>query len=112
MVNQGRIADLFGGLDARSSLLDPETRLEVQEGATPVHVARDDDDTCQAVESFAGWSILDRDAAQMRSRVLALIEPWVRTEAATCFSQARFPRELFAQLGMAGAIGASLVGRD
>jgi glutaryl-CoA dehydrogenase len=112
MANHGRIADLFGGLDAQSSLLDPEARLEVQEGSTPVDVARGDDDEFQAVESFAGWSILDRDAAQMRSRVLALIEPWVRTEAATCFSQARFPRELFAQLGMAGAIGASLVGRD
>lgn len=111
MVNHGRIADLFGGFDTQSSLLDPET-LEVQEGATPVHVARDDDDECQAVESFAGWTILDRDAAQMRSRVLALVEPWVHDEAATCFSQARFPKELFAQLGRAGAIGASLVGRE
>lgn len=111
MVNHGRIADLFGGFGAQSSLLDPETRLEIQEDATPAYVAKDDDDVCQVVESFAGWTILDRDAVQMRSRVLALVEPWVRSEAATCFSQGRFPRELFAQLGMAGAIGASLVGR-
>jgi glutaryl-CoA dehydrogenase len=112
MVTHGRIADLFGGFDTQSNLLDRETRVDVQEGVTPVHVARDDDDVCEAVEAFAGWNTLDRDAAEIRARVLALVEPWLRDEAATCFGQSRFPKELFAQLGTAGAIGASLVGRE
>ncbi len=107
--------DLFHGL---GSDLNPGTlagasgQVQVEQGVRTLQEAHQAEDRLAQVEAFAGWqTALDPEAARLRRRVLELVERW-QPQATQAFTQGRFPDELFRRLGQAGALGASLVGRD
>jgi len=104
--------DLFSHLGGGVALDEPGTQVSTADGTQEVQAAQHTWDRSAAVEAFAGWSAaLDPEAFEIRDRVLDLIEKW-EPEASAAFSSGTFPDEFFRDLGKAGAIGASLVGRN
>ena len=104
--------DLFAPLAGGIALDMPEMRVTAVSGTQKVREERERGERLTAVENFAGWATtLDLDAAEVRERVLALVEKW-QPEASQAFSSGTFPDQLFRDLGAAGALGASLVGRN
>jgi len=111
--NQGnKNIDLFSSLSGGVALDDPGTRVTTAQETQKLREDQHTWDRSAAVEAFAGWSTaLDPAAFEVRGRVLDLIEAWV-PEASEAFSSGTFPEDLFRDLGAAGALGASLVGRS
>lgn len=102
---------LFSHLDDEA-LEESHSQVKVEQGAQTLQEAHQAADRLAGVEAFAGWqAALDPEAAALRQRVLALMRQW-QPQATEAFTQGRFPDEIFRQLGQAGALGASLVGRD
>ena len=106
------LADLFSPLNGGVSLDDPSTKITKAQGTQKLREHHASSNRLAAVEAFAGWSTaLDPAASDVRGRVLDLIEQWL-PNASEAFSSGTFPAGLFRDLGSAGAIGASLVGRN
>ncbi len=104
--------DLFAPLNGSVTLNDPSTQIIADQGIQKVQENRQTEDRMAAVEAFAGWAdTLDPEAQAVRQRVLDLVEAW-QPETAVAFSSGTFPDDLFRKLGQAGALGASLVGRN
>jgi alkylation response protein AidB-like acyl-CoA dehydrogenase len=106
------LGDLFRPLTGGVALDDPGIRVTAVEGTQKLQEHHRTSDRSAAVEAFAGWSTaLDPAASKVRGRVLDLVEQWL-PNASEAFSSGTFPDGLFRDLGAAGAIGASLVGRN
>jgi glutaryl-CoA dehydrogenase len=106
------LTDLFGSLESSTDLDDASTQVVAEQEIQTLQEAGQMTDPLAALEAFAGWSTaLDPDAAALRRRVQDVIEPWL-PQAADAFAGGVFPDELFRRLGQAGALGASLVGRN
>lgn len=106
------LGDFFGPLTGGVALDDPGTRVTAVQGTQTLREHYRASDRSAAVEAFAGWSTaLDPAASKVRERVLDLVEQWL-PNASESFSSGTFPDGLFRELGAAGAIGASLVGRN
>jgi glutaryl-CoA dehydrogenase len=103
--------DPFGSFADSLGLDDAMVRVTAEAGTRALRQEHPATDRLAAIEAFAGWSTaLDPAAAQLRARVLERVEAWL-PEAGKAFETAAFPRHLFRDLGGAGALGASLVGR-
>jgi len=109
------VDDLFDNLfnDLGVSALDETaSQVSVAQDIQTLQETHQTEDRLAAVEAFAGWqTALDPEAASLRQRVLDLMRQW-QPQATEAFSGGQFPDELFRRLGQAGALGASLVGRD
>jgi alkylation response protein AidB-like acyl-CoA dehydrogenase len=106
------VVDLFGSLTGGVALDDSNTQVTAVQGTQKVREQQRTCDRSTAVEAFAGWATaLDPAAAEVRGRVLDQIEQWL-PDASEAFSSGTFPDKLFCDLGAAGALGASLVGRN
>jgi glutaryl-CoA dehydrogenase len=106
------LEDLFSPLSGGVPLDDPSAKITKAQGTQQLREHPPSSNRLAAVEDFAGWSTaLDPTASEVRGRVLDLIEQWV-PNASEAFSSGTFPDGLFRDLGTAGALGASLVGRN
>lgn len=106
------VDDLLGSLSSGVCLDDASVEVTEQAGTEVLRQPRARDDRTAMVEAFAGWpTALDPAAASLRGRVREIVEAWL-PRAPEAFETGSFPRELFGALGRAGALGASLVGRD
>ena len=106
------LVDLFSPLTGGVALDDPGARVTAIQGTQKLREHLSTYERSAAVEAFAGWSTaLDPAASKVRGRVLDLVEQWL-PNASEAFSSGTFPHGLFRDLGAAGAIGASLVGRN
>jgi len=104
--------DLFSSLSGGVDLDDPTTQVITAQGIQQIQEDQRTWDRSGAVEAFAGWATaLDPAASDVRERVLDLISQW-EPDASEAFSSGTFPDDLFRDLGAAGALGASLVGRN
>ncbi len=106
------LTDLLAPLDG--GVFDDDRTVQIAR-AQAIHRTRDArewESPTALIETFAGWdALLDPDAREIRRRILDLVEAW-QSGAAEAFQAGAFPDELFRDLGAAGALGASLIGRD
>jgi glutaryl-CoA dehydrogenase len=92
---------------------EPPVPLDGREAAWSIEPMDEPEPGCAAIDRLVGWSEhLDDRAQRARAAVRELlITHWLPT-AAEHFFAGKFPRELFRELGRAGAFGTTVVGHN